>query len=241
MARDRQRAKQRRRRQDGAQPPRSPREPRIDELAEDPALEGTTPGSHPDSGLEDVVDPHPGQGATPAPDPLKHSSAWTDEAKLAEAGADIPDEDGELPARHDGDGAVNGGPVSAAPADEPDFYADDDAEAFDGDRAPDAVEGDAVPTGRRGRPAAVAATPARRSDGDGDGADGRDAERADRPRRGRFVTFLGHSADELKRVQWPDRKHTFQGTAVTLGFVVLAGGYLGLMDAIWKPIVEAIL
>jgi hypothetical protein len=26
-----------------------------------------------------------------------------------------------------------------------------------------------------------------------------------------------------------------------LGFVVLAGGYLGLMDAIWKPLVNAIL
>jgi preprotein translocase SecE subunit len=239
MARDRQRAKQRRRRQDGAQPPRSPREPRIDELAEDPELEGTTPGSHPDSGLEDVVDPHPGQGATPAPDPLKHSSAWTDEAKLAEAGADVPDEDGELPARHDRDGAVNGARVGGdEPVDEPDFYADDDAEAFDGDRAPDAVEGDAVTTGRRGRPAAVAATAARR--GDGDGA-AREAGRADRPSRGRFLTFLGHSAEELRRVQWPDRKHTFQGTAVTLGFVVLAGGYLGLMDAIWKPIVEAII
>jgi hypothetical protein len=26
-----------------------------------------------------------------------------------------------------------------------------------------------------------------------------------------------------------------------LGFVVLAGGYLGLLDALWKPIVDAIL
>jgi hypothetical protein len=120
---------------------------------------------------------------------LKHSSAWTDEAKLAEAGADVPDEDGELPVRHDGepggDGAVNGSRVSGdEPVDEPDFYADDEAEAFDGDRAPDAVEGDAVPTGRRGRPAAVAATPVGR--GDGDGAEGvRGAGRADRPSRGR--------------------------------------------------------
>ena len=28
---------------------------------------------------------------------------------------------------------------------------------------------------------------------------------------------------------------------VVLGFVVLAGGYLGLLDALWKPIVDAIL
>ncbi len=53
--------------------------------------------------------------------------------------------------------------------------------------------------------------------------------------------FLRQSAEELKRVQWPDRRQTGQGTAVTLGFVVLAGGFLGLMDAIWKPIIEAII
>jgi preprotein translocase SecE subunit len=67
-------------------------------------------------------------------------------------------------------------------------------------------------------------------------------ERADarRPRRqrGRIITFLGHVVDELKRVQWPDRRQTGQGTAVTLGFVVIAGGFLGLMDAVWKPLVE---
>jgi preprotein translocase SecE subunit len=70
-------------------------------------------------------------------------------------------------------------------------------------------------------------------------------ERAEarRPRRqrGRIITFLGHVVDELRRVQWPDRRQTGQGTAVTLGFVVVAGGFLGLMDAIWKPLVEAIL
>jgi preprotein translocase SecE subunit len=65
--------------------------------------------------------------------------------------------------------------------------------------------------------------------------------RGPRRQRGRIVTFLGHVVDELKRVQWPDRRQTGQGTAVTLGFVVVAGGFLGLMDAIWKPLVEAIL
>jgi preprotein translocase SecE subunit len=68
-------------------------------------------------------------------------------------------------------------------------------------------------------------------------------EEARRPRRKRsgIITFLGHVVDELKRVQWPDRRQTGQGTAVTLGFVVVAGGFLGLMDAIWKPLVDAIL
>lgn len=67
-------------------------------------------------------------------------------------------------------------------------------------------------------------------------------ERAEarRPRRqrGKIITFLGHVIDELRRVQWPDRRQTGQGTAVTLGFVVVAGGFLGLMDAVWKPLVD---
>jgi preprotein translocase SecE subunit len=59
--------------------------------------------------------------------------------------------------------------------------------------------------------------------------------------RGRIITFLGHVIDELRRVQWPDRRHVGQGTAVVLGFVVIAGTYLGLLDALWKPLIEAIL
>jgi preprotein translocase SecE subunit len=66
-------------------------------------------------------------------------------------------------------------------------------------------------------------------------------EPARRRQRGRIFTFLGHVVDELRRVQWPDRRHVGQGTAVVLGFVVIAGSYLGLMDAIWKPLIEALL
>ena len=66
-------------------------------------------------------------------------------------------------------------------------------------------------------------------------------ERTSRRQRGRIFTFLGHVIDELRRVQWPDRRHVGQGTAVVLGFVVIAGSFLGLMDAIWKPLIEALL
>jgi len=66
-------------------------------------------------------------------------------------------------------------------------------------------------------------------------------DRRPRRKRGRVLTFLGHVVDELRRVQWPDRRQTGQGTAVTLGFVVIAGGFLGLMDALWQPLIEAIL
>ncbi len=63
------------------------------------------------------------------------------------------------------------------------------------------------------------------------------------PRGGgnRVVTFLGHVVDELRRVQWPDRRQVGQSTLVVLLFVILAGGYLGLLDALLKPLVDAIL
>jgi preprotein translocase SecE subunit len=58
---------------------------------------------------------------------------------------------------------------------------------------------------------------------------------------GRAADFMRASYAELRRVQWPDRRQVGQGTAVTLGFVIVAGAYLGLLDAIWNPIIQAIL
>jgi len=57
----------------------------------------------------------------------------------------------------------------------------------------------------------------------------------------RFVQFLRASWAELQRVQWPDRRQVGQGTAVTLGFVVIAGAYLGAADAVAQEIVDLIL
>ena len=42
-------------------------------------------------------------------------------------------------------------------------------------------------------------------------------------------------------MQWPDRRQVTQATAVVLGFVAVAGLYLGLADYVAKEIVEAIL
>jgi preprotein translocase SecE subunit len=64
------------------------------------------------------------------------------------------------------------------------------------------------------------------------------------PRKGLFGRagdFLRASWNELKRVQWPDRRQVGQGTAVVVGFVVVAGAYLGALDALWNPIIQAIL
>ena len=102
------------------------------------------------------------------------------------------------------------------------------------------VEGEAVETDADDLEAAVQVEPAA-DELDPAVYDERAEARPGRRKRGRVLTFLGHVIDELRRVQWPDRRHTGQGTAVTLGFVVIAGAFLGLMDAIWKPLIEAIL
>lgn len=66
-----------------------------------------------------------------------------------------------------------------------------------------------------------------------------DAEKhKDRPR---FVQFLFAVWAELQRVQWPDRQALTTLTGVVLGFVLIAGGYLGLLDAIFSRILQAIL
>jgi preprotein translocase subunit SecE len=57
----------------------------------------------------------------------------------------------------------------------------------------------------------------------------------------RALAFFRASWAELQRVQWPDRRHVTQATAVVLGFVAIAGAYLGLADFVAKEIVEFIL
>ena len=86
-------------------------------------------------------------------------------------------------------------------------------------------------------------------DGDDDGGRGRrptaNAGAGDVPAAGRggprFLNFLRASWAELKRVQWPDRRQVGQATAVVLGFVVIAGAYLGLADAAAQRFVDLIL
>jgi preprotein translocase subunit SecE len=71
------------------------------------------------------------------------------------------------------------------------------------------------------------------------GRRGRDEEAG--KRRSRLVQFLIAVWAELQRVQWPDRKALTTLTGVVLGFTLLAGGYLGLLDAIFSKLINAIL
>ena len=89
-----------------------------------------------------------------------------------------------------------------------------------------------------------AASVARRPPGGGGPGGGVSPEQASgAPIRGgnRALAFLRASWAELQRVQWPDRRQVTQATAVVLGFVAIAGAYLGLADVVAKEIVEFIL
>jgi preprotein translocase SecE subunit len=120
-------------------------------------------------------------------------------------------------------------PVAADPRErvaelDPDDLDDDDLD--DGDQ-PYAEDSDAaaVEEGRLGKGAGdVAVAPAART-----------------PSGPRVVTFIRACWAELQRVDWPDRRQVGQATAVVLGFVVVAGAFLGLADVVAQKVVDLIL
>ena len=101
-------------------------------------------------------------------------------------------------------------------------------EIEDWEVADDFAEDDAAPTGEGESGYAVRG---RR------GREGHEAHK-DRPR---VVQFLIAVWAELQRVQWPNRQALVTLTGVVLGFVLIAGGYLGLLDAIFSELIQAIL
>jgi len=75
------------------------------------------------------------------------------------------------------------------------------------------------------------------------GVRGGDTTPAGEQRRGlgKVWHFFQNVWAELQRVQWPDRKQVTTLTGVVLGFVLIAGGYLGLLDAIFSRIIDEII
>ena len=57
----------------------------------------------------------------------------------------------------------------------------------------------------------------------------------------RFLNFLRACWAELQRVQWPDRRQVAQATAVVLGFVIVAGAFLGFADFVAERLVDLII
>jgi preprotein translocase SecE subunit len=153
------------------------------------------------------------RGATPTPDPLEHSSAEIDIAESAELGAAPlpPDEDEDFDSETAFEVAEE--ELEGEEGYDPELAAEELAEP-----------GEALPARRR---TAVAERGRR--------------EPAERREGNRLIGFLRASWRELKRVQWPDRRQVTQATGVVIGFVIVAGVFLGLMDALWSRVVDKII
>jgi preprotein translocase SecE subunit len=57
----------------------------------------------------------------------------------------------------------------------------------------------------------------------------------------RLIGFLRGCWRELQRVQWPDRRQVMQATGVVIGFVIVAGIFLGVADLVASKLVTLIL
>jgi preprotein translocase SecE subunit len=69
----------------------------------------------------------------------------------------------------------------------------------------------------------------------------RSPRQAERAEGNRFANFIRGSWRELQRVQWPDRQQVGQATAVVIGFVIVAGAFLGVMDFVAAKLVDLII
>ena len=212
MARDRKRAKQRQRKRSGQQQPPQ-REPQPARVPDSEPVDELEPLEE----FEELEPLEPLEEPVDPDGPLGQAAPDAEIAELAEAGLQEP-----------------GAPVGR-PLDEKDYPHPDELEGADVIQEVEAEEGGG---GRRGR---------RRRGGagdDGEGPRGPAPAPAGRelPKEGnRFLNFLRACVAELRRVQWPDRRQVGQATAVVLVFVVIAGGYLGLLDAVFSRVVDAIL
>ena len=202
MARDRQRAKQRKARRAGQNPGPTRSEPHRSNV--------------------------PGE--------LEHASGEADEFDAAlVAGADGRTEDDEGQVTEDEE--LTQDALEADPTATGEIYADELSDEDELDETDEDVDPDDEALARE----AVAAAPARRGRHGTAETDAAHPATHKRSPPARFIAFLKASWAELQRVQWPDRRQVAQATAVVLGFVVVAGLYLGLADRVAQELVDLIL
>ena len=95
-------------------------------------------------------------------------------------------------------------------------------------RAARAAAGDGASAGRRGRQAVrPAQQPVKQQTG-----------RRESRQRGQFVR---ESYAELKKVDWPSRRQTFQGVVVVIIACAIVGFYLWGLDQVIRPLVDKVL
>jgi preprotein translocase subunit SecE len=74
------------------------------------------------------------------------------------------------------------------------------------------------------------------------GGSGNESHPDHRPSQiGRLTGFIRGCWTELQRVQWPDRRQVAQATGVVLGFVIVAGAFLGVADLVASKLVNLII
>jgi preprotein translocase SecE subunit len=201
VARDRQRAKQRKQR-------RLPQQSKRDEAA----------GQGSRAGENDSLIPEPRSlHRENVPGPVEHLGDVDEFEAAIVSGADgVPEDDPDA-----ADRAALGEDVEPGDA----FGGDRDGGDIGIETVEDADE--PVPAGGAGAgPVAAARTADQPAHGRGGG---------------RFINFLRASWAELQRVQWPDRRQVGQASGVVLGFVIVAGAFLGFADFVAKELVDLII
>jgi preprotein translocase SecE subunit len=177
------------------------------------------------------------------PTPVDHASGEVEEfdAALA-AGAGIP---GAGPPAAVGGGAGEFDEAlasGATEAEEADGAASGNGGLFEpGHRGPSpeqALEEDEQEVGNGSSPAEVASSTGLEAPKRGKGAARAEPRAHKQSLPARAIAFLRASWAELQRMQWPDRRQTSQATAVVLGFVVIAGVYLGVADWVAQKLVN---
>jgi preprotein translocase subunit SecE len=185
-----------------------------------------------------------------APSPLEHATPDVElaDAQLAVGRPDlVADRNGESPAstRDAADESVPDEPEvpldEESVIDEPEVPLDEQEFEDEEDFADEAMasRGGGDGGGRVGR-----------RSGGSDGGDGGGGELAvpaagapaqRRHAGNRLINFLQGSWRELQRVQWPDRRQVMQATGVVIGFVIVAGVYLGVADSLAGKLMNFIL
>jgi preprotein translocase subunit SecE len=157
-----------------------------------------------------------GQHSEETPEAIEHA---TPDVELAEAQLAV----GRQLADEPEDGVPANGELSAHELDESSDAEEDEEEPyFEAERESLDDDDDEESVGELSGPTAVAPERRVRS-------------------HSRLINFLQGSWRELQRVQWPDRRAVMQATGVVIGFVIVAGLYLGLADAVAGKIVTLIL
>ena len=169
-----------------------------------------------------------GDRSEDTPDPLEHAAP---DVELAEAQLEVgrPEyTEEELAAGAPADAAAREeseeeGQAGAGDEEPDDREATGDGGGYDEDEDEDDLDSEDSGSGRgrRGKSTAVSA-------------------RRENPGV-RLVHFLQGSWRELQRVQWPDRRQVMQATGVVIGFVIVAGAFLGIADLAATKIVKLIL